>query len=392
MSWPTSPVAAATHSDPYPYYAELARGRPLYRDDELGLWVASSAVTVEAVLTSGLCRVRPAGQPVPPALLGTTAGELFGRLTRMMDGEAHPPLKRAVSAALGSVDPARIASLAAEWAALLWERDEGTPASSRARALAFDLSPHVLGSLLGISRDQVGQVATWMADFVRCLAPASTPEQVARGIAVAEDLAGLVMDLLHTHVAGRPGDLLAALRREIEGVGVADEAVVVANGIGFLSQAYEATAGLIGNALLALAADLERDASTVTDPSRARRVVRETLRRDPPIQSTRRFVDREATIAGQAVREGDAILVLLSAANHDPALQLNQPGDDGCGYALGAGAHVCPGGGIAVAIAEAAVRQVIASGVDLTELAASFSYRPSANARIPMFGAKGASA
>ena len=94
MSWtqhppqdpPQDPIAAVTHPDPYPYYADLAAHRPLYRDDALRLWVASSAAAVTAVLASDLCRVRPPAEPVPRALLGSPAGELFGHFVRMNDG------------------------------------------------------------------------------------------------------------------------------------------------------------------------------------------------------------------------------------------------------------------------------------------------------------------
>src|SRR5260370_23240595 len=94
---PTDPIAAVTHRDPYPYYARLVAERPLYHDRDLGLWVASSAEMVNAVLASELCRVRPPAEPVPRALAGTAAGEVFRRLVRMNDGDGHQPLKRAVS-------------------------------------------------------------------------------------------------------------------------------------------------------------------------------------------------------------------------------------------------------------------------------------------------------
>jgi cytochrome P450 len=186
--------------------------------------------------------------------------------------------------------------------------------------------------------------------------------------------------------------------------------VVVANAVGFLSQAYEATAGLIGNALLALAADPGLRDTIAGDPSRPRRVVHDVLRADPPIQSTRRVVEGDGTISGREVREGDAVLVLLAAANHDPATSprsaacrqtppttrdhgRDEPHSHGpqrsvgrdVGLSLGAGAHVCPGRAVAVEISVAAVRQVLAAVVSLPELAASFVYRPSANARVPVF-------
>jgi hypothetical protein len=188
------------------------------------MWVAASAEAVGEVLTSGLCRVRPAGEAVPSALAGATAGEVFGRLVRMTDGEAHAPLKRAVSVALATVDPGEVASLAAAWAATLWGRDPLAPTSARVTALAFDLSAHVVGDLLGLPRHRLGDVAGWMGGFVRCLAPASTAEQVADGIGAADHLAVLVAASVRPPVGrsptgssrpccGRPGKRGSSTRR-----------------------------------------------------------------------------------------------------------------------------------------------------------------------------------
>ncbi|HEV8141500.1 MAG TPA: cytochrome P450, partial [Methylomirabilota bacterium] len=80
---PSDPVAAVTHPDPYAYYADLVAHRPLYRDESLGLWVASSAAAVTAVLTNDRCRVRPTAEPIPVALVGSTAAEIFRHLVRM---------------------------------------------------------------------------------------------------------------------------------------------------------------------------------------------------------------------------------------------------------------------------------------------------------------------
>ena len=52
-----TPLQAATHVDPYPYYASLRRHEELLFDAELGLWVASRAKTVEAVLTLSLIHI-----------------------------------------------------------------------------------------------------------------------------------------------------------------------------------------------------------------------------------------------------------------------------------------------------------------------------------------------
>ena len=57
---PVDPVAAVTHADPYPYYARLVEERPLYHDEQLGCWVASSAEARRAETTTGLPPIRTA--------------------------------------------------------------------------------------------------------------------------------------------------------------------------------------------------------------------------------------------------------------------------------------------------------------------------------------------
>ena len=59
---PLDPISAVTAPDPYEFYSELGAERPLYFDDRLHLWVASSAETVAAVLANPRCRVRLCGR------------------------------------------------------------------------------------------------------------------------------------------------------------------------------------------------------------------------------------------------------------------------------------------------------------------------------------------
>ena len=384
---PRNPIAAATHRDPYPYYAELVERHPLYRDDALGLWVASSAAAVTAVLTSDLCRVRPASEPVPAAIAGSPAGEIFRRLVRMNDGAAHCPFNRAVAATLSSVAPAALVEQSQRCAR---ELDAALRPARELSGLAdfnFKLSAHVIGSLLGLPRNRLDQAAAWTGAFVRCVFPGSTPTQIAQGKAAAENLLALFRDVYQN---GR-GGLLGVLGREGEHVGRAAEDVILANGIGLLSQAYEATAGLIGNTLLALAARPRLRAQFAADTAFARAVILEVLRHDPPTHNTRRFAVQDGAIAGQEVNAGEGILVVVAAANRDPAANPEPHRFDPSRrnprvYTFGVGVHACPGEVFAVAIAQTGVRHLLEAGLDLDRLLERFTYRPSANTRIPLFG------
>src|SRR5262245_56922819 len=143
MIFPQDPITAVTHPDPYAYYADLVARKPLYYDDKLRLWVASSAVAVDTVLANRLCKVRPANEPVPKSLLGSPAAEIFRHLVRVNDGERHCPFKQAVSAALGSLAATPAAQQSDKWSRVLL--DGG--GSKRLSRFAFHLSVYVMGSL-----------------------------------------------------------------------------------------------------------------------------------------------------------------------------------------------------------------------------------------------------
>ncbi len=228
-------------------------------------------------------------------------------------------------------------------------------------------------------------------DFAGCLAPAASPAALERGKAAAGELRALFARL-----AARPdpppagGGLLAALADEAKRAGRDDPEAVAANAIGFLFQAYEATAGLTGNTLRVLAARPRLRRAVRAEPALLHPVIQEVLRFDPPVQNTRRFLARSGVVAGCAMREGDGILVVLAAANRDPAANPH-PGRfdtrrrDRRLFTFGAGAHACPGAALAAAIAAAGIKALLASGSDLAALAGPVGYRPSANLRIPFF-------
>ena len=178
----------------------------------------------------------------------------------------------------------------------------------------------------------------------------------------------------------------------LAGQAPADREAVIANAIGFLSQAHDATAGLIGNTVVALSRMPERRATVRAAPGTLPRVVAEVARHDAPVQNTRRFVAEDGIVAGTAMRAGDAILVLLAAANRDPAanadpVRFDHERINPRVFTFGLGPHACPGAMLAVTIAAAGVGYLLDAGIQLDDLATRVTYRPSPNARIPSFGA-----
>ncbi len=383
---PHNAIAAVTHPNPYPYYAALVADKPIYYDESLHLWIAASAKAVSEILTSDLCRVRPASEPIPRNLVGSSAGYIFAALVRMTDGDGHCPLKKAVSATLDTLDPAVVYETGLRHAKTL----AADCIPDHVSDFAFSLPAYTVAELLGVPSQYLSSVAVWMADFVRCLSPISTSEQIKQGKQAADLLLNLFHRLLIEQQAKKNPTLLVLLSQILSQMAVSDSTLVLSNSIGFISQTYEATAGLIGNALIALAAQPDLQQELAADFNLMERFVDEVARFDSPVQNTRRFIVEDGMAAGQPMKAGDVILVLLAAANRDPAAN-SQPDQfdlyrqNSICFTFGSGIHACPGQSLAGIITQAALMDIIGSGLDAAALAKISAYRPSVNTRIPLF-------
>jgi pimeloyl-[acyl-carrier protein] synthase len=119
-----------------------------------------------------------------------------------------------------------------------------------------------------------------------------------------------------------------------------------------LSAGNETTANLLGNGLLALCRHPDQFEMLRGSPAMVPNAVEEMLRYDPPQQGTVRWAKYDTELGGTPVAAGQPIVVLLGAANHDPAKFPNpdvfdmtrDPNDH---LALGEGIHFCLGAGLA---------------------------------------------
>jgi len=337
-----SPVTAATADDPYPYYAQLVAQRPFYFDRDLHLWVASSAWAVESVLGNPSLRVRPVAEPVPNHMEDTNVGEIFAQLVRMNEGDFHQRLRHDLIALTDSFDLRRIHSIDVDC--------DVDPLYS----MMYRLPVLAVVSLLGVNARDPSSVADATETFARAMAPGSTREDVLRAIPA--------VDALNAQFVSRfPDDEMRA------------------NAVGLVFQTHAATAGLVGNTLVHLAAipRASRDA-TLHDADKLEEFVTEIARVDSPVANTRRFAAADARIGEAVVHEGESVLVLLAAANHDPAAQ-------GRTYTFGIGRHACIAAGLATAIACSAAVRIADCGIDIASIERQ-GFEPSLNVRIPKLG------
>jgi len=332
MTFPADPLQATRHPDPYPYYAHWCATQPaLVFDERIALWVASGPGVAEALRHPQL-RVRPPTEPVPRSLLGTVAGEVFAHLVRMNDGAFHENHRPAVVRSASRWRPDEVAEAAAEAALDLLSR-------RTVNELLSHVPVQAMARLLGVPRPELDRTVAWVHDFTHGIAAGADASAVARADAAAR---GLLQ----------------------QGAAEGLEPVRAANRIALMQQALDATAGLLGNVLVRARGLPERSAA-----AEAPAFVAEVACSDPAVHNTRRFAATDLLLAGQTLRAGDGVLVLLVTA----------------GLGFGAGPHACPGEAIALTIAASALQVLQGTPGWLDRLPPPAGYRPLPNARIPVF-------
>ena len=383
MSAPKDVIAAVRHADPYPFYRQLRETRPIYFDEALGLWVVSSADLVTAIFSEPGFYVRPVGQIVPPPLQATEIGAMYGSLVRMSDGEYQRLMKHAVVTALSQTDRWKLQALTDAGIREFGLRENEDLSQSLHDAM-YRLPAHVVAAVLGIEPAALRRAAELTGYFVGALSPSAITGQIERGSAATRTL----LDMFEAQ-AERPKSQQSTVFRQLLTQAVAEgfePAQVTANAIGFLMQTFDATAGLIGNALLLLQR-AEAPATLRDWPA----FLAEVLRYDPPVQNTRRYATHYLELGGEKILADDAVLLVMAAANRDPALN---PEPDvfrpdrakRSSLTFGHGAHLCPGNLLAITIAAGALSILWSKWRDTAaarQFAEAPAYRALPNARIP---------
>jgi cytochrome P450 len=160
---------------------------------------------------------------------------------------------------------------------------------------------------------------------------------------------------------------------------------MVATAVLLFAAGFETTVNLLGNGLHALLTHPVQLALLRQDPRLMPRAVEEFLRWDSPVQLTSRAVIRPCSFAGIQLSRGQTVLVLLGAANRDPARfdspdELAVARDQGSALSFGTGSHFCLGAHLARLEAVEVFTRLLSRFTDL-ELAGQTQRRPGRSLR-----------
>jgi cytochrome P450 len=376
-------------ADPYPTYHRLRAAKPVLWDDTLHAWLVSGYEEVAAALRNPQLsseRITFLRQQMQ----GKGLDGLFDHIAQAMlnlDPPAHTRLRGLVSKAF---TPHAVEAMTERIAGLVEELLATVPPGGMEviRDLAYPLPVIVIAEMLGIPPTDRERFKKWSDDA---------------SIVASNDVTRLPLEALHQALKSRLeffdylrpivaerrvhpcNDLLSTLTQAEEAGGRLSEDELLNTAVLLLVAGNETTTNLIGNGMAALLRHPEQMRLLRDDPSLIPTAVEEFLRYDSPVQMTNRIAKVDVDLYGTTIRRGDRVILLLAAANRDPAHfadpdRLDVTRTENKHIAFGAGPHFCLGAPLARLEGRLAFEALLRRFPDM-RLEGELRYRPNFNLR-----------
>lgn len=344
-------------SNPYPIYRQLREAGPLQLPDSNLVVFSTFAECDEVLRHPSSCSDRLKSTSAQRAIAAGEQARPFGIPGFLfLDPPDHTRLRRLVSKAFS---PKVVRSLEPEIAALvdgLLDKVEDAGRFEAIADLAHPLPVAVICRLLGVPIEDEPQFSAASTLLAQGLDPfiafTGQTQGMQEWLEAGLWLRGYLRDLLQLRRAHPADDLMSGLIAVEESGDQLTEEEIVATCNLLLVAGHETTVNLIANAILAMLRHRQYWKALGEDAGHASAIVEETLRFDPPVQLVGRVAGADMTIADVTVPQGDTMMLLLAAAQRDPAV-VERPDEFDPNrasvrhLAFGLGPHFCLGAPLA---------------------------------------------
>jgi hypothetical protein len=366
--------------DPYPILQQLRDYNPMFKPAGTNMWLVTRYRYVNELL-----RDKRLGHDYDRRMLEAHGDQVFADngayrlLQQTMLFKDPPDHKRIRSLATKAFGAARINEMQPKIEAIVDEllddlqtRQEG----DLLHEFAFKLPVIVICDMLGIPVEDRERFLEGSNISGRLIDPTPlSAAELAEENSQAAESAEYFATLCQQRREHPQDDLVTALVQAETDEGKLSRDELVAN-IGLLFGAgHETTVNLIGNGLVALFSNPEQLAKIKTNPALIPALVEELLRFDSSVQITARTALEDVEFEGRLIKQGDEVMTLLGAANHDPEQythpdKLDVERDRVKSVSFGGGIHTCIGAQLARIEAAVAFERLFARlpNLQLTQL------------------------
>ena len=360
MSSVYDPFSARFHADPYPNYHWLRAYYPVFRNEVAAHreWL----LTRDADVAAALRDPRLSSQVVPPMVIDQLAASgrpllaglanLFVHMLILQDDPHHARLRGLVGGAFTPRAVERLRKRIETIADALLDQAARRGELELIGDFAAPLSVGSIAALLGLPSAEDVPLKRWADDIVLLLDRNTKVDGLERAATSASDMAAWVRGFIDERRATPGDDLVSGLIATAESEDALDENELVSTCVLLLAAGHQTTMHGIGNATLALLRQPGAEAAARAESALTASAVEELVRYDSPLQRVWRTARTDLEIAGERIQAGDDVVLVLGAANRDPAvfqepdrLEFGRSANRHLGF--GHGAHFCLGAALA---------------------------------------------
>ena len=342
-------------ADPYPLYRRLREERPVHWDPYLHAWVVTRYRDVVHVLHRFSADRTPT-----PEKLQAMGMEMLTPIARVMvmqmlflDPPEHMRIRRLAASVFTPRTVERLRGHIQDITDSLIDEVAASGEMEVMEQLANPLPAIVTAEMLGVPPSDHLKLKAWSQDFAEVLGNFQhNPDHAAKVARSLEEMTAYFRDAARRQADGDGEGLIHALATaEVNGDRFTEEEVI-ANTIVTMVGGQETTTNLIGNGLLALLRNPGEMERLRTEPSIINPAVEELLRYEAPSQQTARLAPEDTEIDGNVIREKQAVIAVMGAANRDPERfpdpdRLDLTREDNRHLAFGWASHFCFGAPLA---------------------------------------------
>ncbi|MBI3215427.1 MAG: cytochrome P450 [Mycobacterium sp.] len=384
-------IDPANRADPYPLYNRIRERGPLVLPDNNLVVFSSYADCDEALRHPASCSDRLKSTVAQRAIAAGAAPRPFGTPGFLfLDPPDHTRLRRLAQQAFAPKVVKALEPGIVEMVDALLDAAGQAGRFDVIDDLAYPLPVAVICRLLGVPIDDEAKFSAASALLAQGLDPFITFTGAAPGdfderLQAGLWLRGYLRELIDDRRGTPREDLISALIAAEEDGDLLTEDEIVATCNLLLIAGHETTVNLIANGALAMLRHPEQWSALAADSGLAAGIAEETLRYDPPVQMTGRTAGEDMQIGGVHIPKGDTIMLLIAAAQRDPAFY-DRPDvfDPARGtirhLGFGLGPHFCLGAPLARLEARIAL-SALAARFPNARLAAEPVYKPNVTLR-----------
>jgi cytochrome P450 len=352
-----NPFLPSFQANPYPAYASLRRAEPVHFSPTLQAWVLTSYADCDRVLRDPQ---RFSNSPlnahadILKAIQQQRRELPLGEVPTVLNSDApvHTRLRGIVSRAF---TPRVVEGLGPHIEDVTSTLLEDVPTDKPFDLVASFTQPLpviVIAELLGVPPEDRPLFRKWSQHIAATTNLFPAPYVIADVKHSMGELIAYLTRFIEDRRRQPREDLITALvQAEDEGSRLTRDELLAFCTV-LLVAGHETTTHLIGNGMLALLHDTDQLDALRSDEALIPDAIEEMLRYDSPVQALVRVATEDVELGAKRVAKGDVLLVMLGAANRDPARfpdpdRFDVRREDAAHLSFGLGPHFCLGAPLA---------------------------------------------